>query len=54
MAKILKTITADAALVIDETYANEEQASTDNEPEKREVKVSEVKIINTRWKKLND
>lgn len=54
MAKILKKITADAAVVIDETYASEEQAAEHNEPEKREVTVSELKIINTRWKKLND
>jgi hypothetical protein len=54
MAKILKTINADAALIIEETFSNEDQAAGNDEPEKREVKVSEIKINNTKWKRINE
>jgi len=54
MPKILKTINADAAVIIEETFLNEEQAAGNDEPEKREITVSEIKINNTKWKKINE
>ena len=54
MAKIIKTITGEAAFVLKETFDSEEKATEGTEPLTQEVTDIEVKINNTKWKKSND
>jgi len=51
MAKIVKTITGEAAFVLEETFDSEEKATEGTEPLTQEVKEIEVKIENTKWRK---
>lgn len=55
MAKIIKTITGEAMVVIKETYIDEDAAaSEENEPETRDVTVTDFKVENTKWRKEYD
>ena len=54
MSKIIKTITGEAAFVLEETFESEEKATEGTEPLTQEVTDIEVKINNTKWKKSND
>jgi len=54
MAKIIKTITGEAAFVLEETFDSEEKATEGTEPLTQEVTDIEIKINNTKWKKSND
>jgi len=55
MAKIIKTITGEAMVIIKETFIDEEAAaSEENEPETRSVEVTDFKIENTKWRKEYD
>ena len=54
MAKIVKTITGEAAFVLEETFDSEEKATEGTEPLTQEVKEIEVKVNNTKWKKSNE
>ena len=51
MAKIIKTITGEAAFVLEETFDSEEKATEGTEPLSQEVKEMEIKIENTKWRK---
>ena len=51
MNKIIKTITGEAAFVLEETYDDEVKATEGTEPLTQEVKQMEVKIENTKWRK---
>jgi hypothetical protein len=54
MAKIIKTITGEAAFVLEQTFESEEKATEDTEPLSQEVKDMEVKINNTKWRKPSE
>ena len=54
MAKIVKTITGEAAFVLEETFDSEEKATEGTEPLTQEVTDIEVKVNNTKWKKSNE
>ena len=54
MAKIVKTITGEAAFVLEETFDSEEKATEGIEPLTQEVTDIEVKVNNTKWKKSNE
>ena len=54
MVKIVKTITGEAAFVLEETFDSEEKATEGQEPISQEVKEMDVKISNSKWRKLND
>ena len=51
MAKIIKTITGEAAFVLEETFETEDKATEGTEPLSQEVKDMEIKINNTKWRK---
>tara|TARA_R100000951_G_C2591999_1_gene165344 strand:+ start:302 stop:463 length:162 start_codon:yes stop_codon:yes gene_type:complete len=51
MSKIIKTITGEAAFVLEETFESEEKATEGTEPLSQEVKEIEVKVNNTKWRK---
>ena len=51
MNKIIKTITGEAAFVLEETYDDEDKATEGTDPLTQEVKEMEVKIENTKWRK---
>jgi len=51
MNKIIKTITGEAAFVLEETYDDEDKATEGTEPLSQEVKEMEIKIENTKWRK---
>ena len=51
MAKIIKTITGEAAFVLEETFDSEEKATEGTEPLSQEVKDMEIKTNNTKWRK---
>ena len=51
MAKIIKTITGEAAFVLEETFESEAKATEGTEPLSQEVKDMEIKINNTKWRK---
>ena len=51
MSKIIKTITGEAAFVLEETFENEEKATEGTEPLTQEVTQIEVKIENTKLRK---
>ena len=54
MSKIIKTITGEAAFVLEETFESEAKATEGTEPLTQEVTDIEVKINNTKWKKSNE
>ena len=54
MAKIIKTITGEAAFVLEETFESEDKATEGTEPLTQEVTDIEIKINNTKWKKPNE
>ena len=54
MAKIIKTITGEMAFVLEETFESEEKGTEGTEPLSQEVKETELKINNTKWRKLNE
>ena len=55
MAKIIKTLTGQADVIVTETYLDEEAANAeDAKPENVDVKVIDFKVENTRWKKEYD
>ena len=54
MAKVIKTITGEAAFVLEEVFETEEKATEGTEPLTQEVTDIEIKINNTKWKKPND
>ena len=54
MSKIIKTITGEAAFVLEQTFESEEKATEDTEPLSQEVKDMEVKINNTKWRKPSE
>lgn len=54
MAKIVKTTTGEANFTITETFIDEEAATKDQEPESKEVVVTDYKIDNTKWRKEFD
>ena len=54
MSKIIKTITGEAAFVLEETFESEEKATEGTEPLSQEVKDMDVKISNTKWRKNNE
>ena len=54
MAKIIKTTTGEMAFVLEETFETEEKATEGAEPISQEVIDTEMKINNTKWRKLNE
>ena len=51
MAKILKIQTGTVDVVVTSEFEDEAAATEDNEPNKTDVKVTEFKVENTKWKK---
>lgn len=54
MTKIIKEIMGQADVVITEIYPSEEAASSNEEPENRQVKVNDFKATITKWRKHNE
>ena len=54
MAKIIKTITGEAAFILEQTFESEEKATEEKEPLTQEVKNVEIKIVNTKWRRLGE
>jgi hypothetical protein len=55
MPKIIKEQTGEASVVITETFIDEEAAlDKEAEPETTDVKVTDLKIQNTKWRKHYD
>ena len=54
MLKIIKTITGEAAFVLEETFESEAKANEGTDPLTQEVTDIEVKVNNTKWKKSNE
>jgi len=54
MAKVIKTITGEAAFVLEEVFETEEKATEGTEPLLQEVKDLQIKIENTKWRKQNE
>ena len=51
MAKILKIQTGTVDVVVTSEFEDEAAATEDAEPNKTDVKITEFKIENTKWKK---
>ena len=51
MAKILKIETGTVDVVVTSEFENEDAATQDKEPTKTDVKITEFKVENTKWKK---
>ena len=51
MAKIQKITTAEISAIITETYEDEAAATEGTEPNKTDVKLTQIKVENTKWKK---
>ena len=51
MAKILKIQTGTIDVVVTSEFENEDAATQDKEPTKTDVKITEFKVENTKWKK---
>tara|TARA_R110001592_G_scaffold325288_1_gene605197 strand:+ start:129 stop:290 length:162 start_codon:yes stop_codon:yes gene_type:complete len=51
---IVKTLTGEASFVLEEHYQDEKKAEEGKTPISQEVKKIEIKIENTKWKKLNE
>ena len=54
MAKIIKTITGEAAFILEQTFESEEKVTEEAEPLTQEVKNVEIKINNTKWRRLGE
>lgn len=55
MPKIIKERTGEASVIITETFMDEETAlAEDGAAEKTDVKVTDLKIENTKWRKEFD
>ena len=54
ISSIIKTITGEAAFVLEETFESEAKATEGTEPLTQEVTEIEVKVNNTKWKKSNE
>ena len=54
MSKIIKTTTGEAAFVLEEQFDSEEKATEGKEPVSQEVKQLDIKIENTKWRKLSE
>ena len=51
MAKILKIETGTVDVVVTSEFENEDAATEGTEPNKCDVKITEFKVENTKWKK---
>ena len=51
MAKILKIETGTVDVVVTSEFENEDKATEGTEPNKCDVKITEFKVENTKWKK---
>ena len=51
MAKILKIETGTVDVVVTSEFENEVAATQDKEPTQTDVKITEFKVENTKWKK---
>ena len=51
MAKILKIETGTVDVVVTSEFENEDAATQDKEPTQTDVKITEFKVENTKWKK---
>ena len=51
MAKILKIQTGTVDVVVTSEFEDEAAATEDSEPNKTDVKITEFKVENTKWKK---
>ena len=51
MAKILKIQTGTIDVVVTSEFEDEAAATQDEEPTKTDVKITEFKVENTKWKK---
>tara|TARA_R100000734_G_C3296611_1_gene87712 strand:+ start:459 stop:629 length:171 start_codon:yes stop_codon:yes gene_type:complete len=51
MAKVFKITTGTIDVVVTETYDNEYAAFVGEDPQSADVKITEYKIENTKWKK---
>tara|TARA_R100001079_G_scaffold93184_1_gene55867 strand:+ start:103 stop:276 length:174 start_codon:yes stop_codon:yes gene_type:complete len=51
MAKILKIQTGTIDVVVTSEFENEDAATQDKEPTQTDVKITEFKVENTKWKK---
>ena len=51
---VIKTTTGEASFVIEEKFDNEVKAEEGKEPISSEVKDIEIKINNTKWRKIDE
>ena len=51
---VIKTTTGEASFVIEEKFDNEIKAEEGKEPISSEVKDIEIKINNTKWRKIDE
>lgn len=51
---VIKTTTGDASFIIEEKFDNEIKAEEGKEPISSEVKDIEIKINNTKWRKIDE
>ena len=51
---VIKTTTGDASFIIEEKFDNEINAEEGKEPISSEVKDLEIKINNTKWRKIDE
>ena len=51
---VIKTTTGEASFVIEEKFDNEVKAEEGKEPISSEVKDLEIKINNTKWRKIDE
>ena len=51
---VIKTTTGEASFVIEEKFDNEVKAEEGLEPTASEVKDLEIKINNTKWRKIDE
>jgi len=54
VSKIIKTTSGEASFVMVEKFEDETKAQQGSDPVSSEVKIEEIKIENTKWKKNND
>jgi len=52
--RIIKTTTGEAEFVMEEHFSSEEKAQEGTDAVSQEVKDLEIKIINTKWKKVDE
>ena len=51
---VIKTTTGEASFIIEEKFDNEVKAEEGKEPISSEVKDVEIKINNTKWRKIDE